>query len=141
LLRQFALHAQRRGVTVSTFGARNVEPSPDGVFFALAHAMGLAPGQSPLDALAAHPERTVLLVDTYELLTRLDAWLRETFLPQHSIETVVVVAGRNPLPLSWRTDRGWQSLVQVVPLRNLTAEQSRDYLTSRDVPDEQLASV
>ena len=31
----------------------------------------------------------------------------------------VVIAGRNPLPVSWRTDPGWQSFAQVVPLRNL----------------------
>src|SRR5258708_17147147 len=118
LLRQFALRAQRRRVSVSMLDARNVEPSPDGFLAALARASGLAEGQSPLEALASRAERQVLLVDTYELLTPLDSWLRETLPPHLPDETVVRLAGRNPLPLSWRTDPCWQSLVQVVPLRD-----------------------
>jgi hypothetical protein len=140
LLRQFSQGAQRHGATASAVDARNVEPSPDGFRFAQAQSMALALGQNPLDALVSD-RRHVLLVDTYELLTPLDNLLRETFLPQLPADTIVVLAGRNPLPISWRTDPGWQSLVQLLPLRNLTAEESRDYLASRDVPDEQFRSA
>jgi hypothetical protein len=141
LLRQFALRAQQHGLTAIEIDGRNVEPSPDGFLLALARAMGLSQGQSPLEALASRAERQVLLVDTYELLNPLDAWLRENFLPQLPVDAVVVLAGRNPLALAWRTDPGWQSLVQVVPLRNLTGDESRDYLASRHVPDDQFRTV
>src|SRR5919199_6633352 len=123
---------------------RAVEPSPDGFVDALRAALGLGPGVSPLDALAARPEfgpRQVLLVDTYEVLAPLDAWLRDVFLPQLPDHVLVVLAGRQPPAPAWRADPAWQELMRVVPLRNLRPEESRAYLAQRELPAAQHDAV
>src|SRR6185437_7282905 len=116
-------------------------PSPDSFTAALGLAMRLPPGRSPVAAWAEKAERNAIIVDTYELLSPLDNWLREVFLPQLPEQTLIVLAGRNPLPPTWSTDSGWQNLVRVVPLRNLTPDEGRAYLTRRAVPLDQHQAV
>ena len=53
----------------------------------------------------------------------------------------MVLAGRNPPSPGWRSDPGWQTLLRVLPLRNLSPEESRQYLTQRSVPDDQYQAV
>ena len=72
----------------------------------------------------------MILIDTYELLAPLDNWLREVFLPQLPENVLVVLAGRNPPSPGWRADPGWQTLVRVLPLRNLSSDESRAYLAA-----------
>jgi hypothetical protein len=84
--------------------------------------------------LAQRRDRLILIVDTYETLAPLDEWLREEFLPQLSQNTLIVLASRHPPDFSWRTDPGWQALLQVISLRNLSPEESRTYLTQRKIP-------
>jgi hypothetical protein len=114
--------------------ARTVEPSPESLIAALRGVMGLSPPDSPLDVLGSQLKRPVLLIDTYEALVPLDGWLREVFLPQLPGDTLVVLAGRNPPTPAWRTDPGWQALLHPLPLRNLSPEESRAYLTQRAIP-------
>ncbi len=141
LLGEFARLAQHASVDVATVDARYVDPSPDGFTAALSLAMNLSPGQSPVAALTERAARNAIVVDTYELLTPLDNWLREVFLPQFPENTLIVLAGRNPPPPSWSADPGWQNLVRLVPLRNLTPDEGRAYLTRRTVPLEQHQAV
>lgn len=141
LLAEYVRTGQAANVAVTTLDARSIDPSPDGFEFALGMALGLAPGEPPIAALAAANRRAVVLVDTYELLTPLDNWLRESFLPQLPEQTIVVLAGRNPPAPGWRTDPGWQNLVRIVSLRNLTPDESRAYLVRRAVPTDQHRAV
>ncbi len=123
--------------------ARNVEPAPDAFLNALRLALALDPAQAPAAALADRPGRRVILIDTYELLAPLDSWLREVFLPQlpEDVLVVVVVAGRKPPAPDWRADPGWQTFVRVLPLRNLSSDESRLYLAQRGVPADQCAAI
>jgi hypothetical protein len=144
LLGEFAALAEQAGARVLHLDGRNVEPSPDGFVDALRAALGLGPGASPLDALATCPEfgpRQVLLVDTYEVLAPLDAWLRDVFLPELPDHVLVVLAGRQPPAPAWRADPAWQELMRVVPLRNLRPEESRAYLAQRELPAAQHDAV
>ncbi|MCD6031982.1 MAG: hypothetical protein K0S78_4164 [Thermomicrobiales bacterium] len=135
LLGEFARIADEWGRWIIQLDGRNLAPSPAGFLLALGMAMGLAEDASPLDALAQQP-RSVLLIDTYEALAPLDAWLRETFLPQLPTQSLVVIAGRaRPAP-AWQTAPGWEDLVRVVSLRNLRPTESRAYLAARGVPDQ-----
>ena len=61
----------------------------------------------------------VLLVDGYELLTRLDRWFREHLLPSLPADSVVVLAGREPPVTAWISDFG--DMLTTVPLANLAA--------------------
>lgn len=76
----------------------------------------------------------VILIDSYELLLPLDDWLREEFFPQLSAHTLIVLASRRSPSLAWRTDPGWQALLQTVCLQNFTLEDSQRYLAQREVP-------
>ncbi|HLH73210.1 MAG TPA: ATP-binding protein [Chloroflexota bacterium] len=141
LLDEFVHLGQQVGISRISLDARYVDPSPDGFLAALGLAMGLSSGQAPLPVLASQSERRLILVDTYELLTPLDNWLREVFLPQLPEQTLIVLAGRQPPSVSWRTDPGWQNLIRIVPLRNLTPDESRLYLTRRQIPSDQHRGV
>lgn len=140
LLRQFVQLAQQRGVATATLDARAIDNAPDQFIAGLAQALGLAAGQDPLAHLHA-AGRTVILVDTYELLRPLDGWLRDSFLPQLSQEVLVVLAGRHPPGTAWREDPAWQQLTRALPLRNLSAEESRAYLGARGLPEERHARL
>jgi hypothetical protein len=133
LLGEFARLATDAGVPVMRLDGRDLDPSPAGFLAALGWALDEPPDRSPLEALALRP-RAVLMVDTYETLAPLDAWLRETLLPELPGGHLVVLAGRDPPAAGWLADAGWRDLARVVPLRNLRPSESRAYLAARGVP-------
>jgi hypothetical protein len=139
LLRECARVAAGAGGATALVDAHDVEPSPPAFVEALAAALG-ASGDPSLTWLADQPP-VVLLVDTYERLAPLDAWLRTTLLPQLPDRSLVVVAGRDPPSPAWTTDLGWGPLTRVVALRNLRPDESRAFLAGRGVPDERHESV
>jgi hypothetical protein len=67
--------------------------------------------------------------------------MRDVFLPQLPANVLTVSAGRQPPSIAWRTDPGWQSMMRILPLRNLSPAESRSYLQRRRVPDEQHEAV
>ena len=141
LLSQFARQAEQAGVSLLTIDARNMEPTPEAFLASICLALGIDLGQSPAEALASQATRSVLLVDTYELLSPLDDWLRDVFLPQLPESVLTVLAGRHPPSPAWRADPGWQPFLRPIALRNLTPEEGRDYLTQRSVPKDDLQAV
>lgn len=141
LLREFSFIAAQMKAQTIYLDSRNVEPSPDFFSFALSSAIGLSPTDSVAHFFAANPGRYIILIDTSELLAPLDSWLRDVFLPQLPANVLVVFAGRTPPSLAWRTDPGWQTMMRIVPLRNLSLEESRAYLTRRNVPAEDHEAV
>jgi len=86
--------------------------------------------------IANWPSTGVLLIDRYEILTALDGWLRETFLPQLPAQSVVVIASRNPPTSPWRTDIDWAELTRIAPLRDLRPDECQAYLTMRGIADD-----
>jgi hypothetical protein len=141
LLSQFARLAGEVEAPAYSLDARNVEPTPEAFMAGLCLAMGVDPTASPADALAARPGRHIIFVDTYELLAPLENWLRDAFLPQLPEDVLLVVASRNPPAPAWRADPGWQPYLRVLPLRNLSPDEGRDYLLQRNVPEDDLQSV
>ncbi|RUT03545.1 hypothetical protein DSM106972_051840 [Dulcicalothrix desertica PCC 7102] len=117
--------------------ARNLEAAPESFLAALRGIMGLQESESPLDILKVSNKRNILFIDTYENIATLDEWLREEFLPHLSLDTLIVLAGRTPPSLAWRSDAGWQALIRTLPLRNLSYEESLSYLARRDIPNTQ----
>jgi hypothetical protein len=71
------------------------------------------------------PARRVALLDTYELLTPLDGWLRTELLPEVPSDALLVIAGRQPPGAEWTADPGWRDLLRVVSLRNLPPADAR----------------
>jgi DNA-binding winged helix-turn-helix (wHTH) protein len=136
LLQELARVAEEAGRPVVRIDGRNIEPSAAGVAIALSrsHRSDAADVRSAVDAW---PAGGVLLVDTFELLAPVDEWLRSTLLPQLPARSLVVIAGRNEPAPQWRTDVAWAALTRIVPLGNLTAHESRTYLTRCGVAPEQ----
>lgn len=135
LLREFLSICEELQVPALHLDARTLDPSPD----AFLQALGAALRHSAPDAaggLDLGGGRRVILVDTYELLRPLDDWLRDVFLPELPESVLVVLAGRNPPAPAWRQDPGWHALVRLLPLRNLSPDESRRYLADRQVPVE-----
>ena len=137
LLREFAYTCKEAGIPAHYVDARNVEPSPDALMGALCSALGLANEERPLEAMAREPWRRVVLIDTYETLTSLGAWMTETFLPQLPENVLLVLASRNPPEPDWRVDPGWQRFIRTLRLQNLSRKESTAYLDRRNVPSDQ----
>ncbi len=136
LMGEFAYICDEQNIPAAQLDARNIEPAPESFLMALQTALGLAPPALALQHMAAWSQRHVILIDTYEKLAPLDAWLREVFLPQLPEDVLVVMASQYPPSSAWVADAGWQSLIRTIPLRNFSPEESRTYLNKREIPPE-----
>ena len=134
LLQEFALLSEQYGARPIYLDARHIDLSPDAFTKSLGTLLGQDKGDSIPDLLDASPRRTVILIDTYEALTPLDNWLRTTFLPQLPDTVLTVFAGRNSPDVAWQGDSGWQDLVRIISLRNLSQEEGRAFLHKRGLP-------
>ncbi len=140
LLREYARIAAACGRPVISLDGREIDPTPTGFLLALSQSLGLQ--HVDFDAVIANwPPTGTLLIDRYELLTTLDNWLRETFLPELPAQSLVVMASRPPPASSWRTDIDWADLTRILPLRDLLPHESQKYLTARGIPGDQHAAI
>ncbi len=141
LLRQYEWVGAQAGRHVVRLDARDVPPIPSEFLAELGRGAGLDPdAEDPMGGLA-DLKRLLLLVDTAELLTPLDTWLREHLLPALPGDAVVALAGRTPPALAWRTDPGWRGMVSILRLSNLSQEESRLLLEARGVSADQQAEA
>jgi hypothetical protein len=140
LLQEYVMLCEQAGVPTIYLDARSIDPTPETFSDALRRMVGAAAARTFSDVISEYA-RFVILIDTYETLTGLDGWLREHFLPALPGNTLVVLAGRDPLTPAWRADPGWQSLTRSIALRNLEPEESKRYLARRAVPPEQHQAV
>jgi hypothetical protein len=85
--------------------------------------------------------RTLVFVDTYELLAPIDDWVRETLLSDLPDNVVLVLGGRNAPSPGWRSDPAWGTLIRPFSLRNMSTDESLAYLRLRNVPEQQHADV
>ena len=125
LVGRFAEIARERGLDVLALDARDLAASSDALQLAVGPVLEPTAGSRP---------RPVLLVDTYELLADLDAWFREDLLPRLPADVLVVLAGRNAPAAGWRSDPGWTDMLEELPLRNLSPQDSLRYLDAVEVP-------
>jgi hypothetical protein len=124
------------GARVVRLDGRDLVPSPPAVL----QALGVleVPEEEGAIAGLSNSGRLVVLFDTYERLSPLDDWVRTRLLPRLPATALTVVAGRTPPDSAWRADPAWRELLRVVSLRNLSPEESRQYLQTCGVdPDRQ----
>ncbi|MGG5260392.1 LuxR C-terminal-related transcriptional regulator [Phycicoccus avicenniae] len=134
-----ALAAMPADVRCVHLDGRDVEPTPEGFCRAVGGALGIAdPAPTPATlARALDGRRTVLVVDTYEVLGLLDAWLRTRFLPAMPASTLTVLAGRDRPAAAWYSAPGWGGLVTELPLGALEPDDADALLRSRGLDAEQ----
>ncbi len=140
LLREFARGVISQAHTPLWLDGRQLDASPAGFLAALQEVLALTENQSPLEALAA-TVGLVLFIDTYELLAPLDAWLRNTFLPQLPADALVIIAGRQAPAAAWRADNGWGELTRIISLRNLHPTESEAYLVGQGISAAEIAAI
>lgn len=118
---------------------RDVEPTPRGLRRALGRVLGLPQAEPDVAALvrALAPQQAVLVIDTYEALRLLDAWLRTQFLPLLPATTLTVLAGRDRPAIAWHTTAGWQGLVAEFPLTSLSEHDADHFLRLRGLDERQ----
>jgi hypothetical protein len=127
LLDIYAGLAADAGASVVRLDGRDLLPSPPAVLQALAGVLEVPEGEGAIAGLS-DSGRLVVLVDTYERLAPLDDWVRTRLLPRLPATALTVVAGRVAPGSAWRADPAWRELLRVVSLRNLSPEDSRQYL-------------
>jgi hypothetical protein len=101
-------------------------PSPPAVLEALG-VLEVSEVESHLAKLSDEG-RLVIMFDTYERLGQLDEWVRTWLVPRLPATALTVLAGRAAPDSAWRADPAWRELLRVVSLRNLSPEDSRQYL-------------
>jgi hypothetical protein len=129
LLDVYAGLATEVGASVVRLDGRDLLPSPPAVLAALGSVLEVSEGEGAI-AGPSDGGRLVVLVDTYERLALLDDWVRTGLLPRLPATALTVTAGRMPPGAAWRADPAWLELLRVVSLRNLSPEESRQYLAA-----------
>ncbi|WP_412069249.1 ATP-binding protein [Rubrivirga sp. IMCC43871] len=122
LLDEAARLAAAAGRAVARVDGRDLDPSP-AAFARAAEAVLAEAGDGP----------RVLLVDTFEQIAALDAWLRRTFVPGLRASDMVVIAGRDRPAPEWRAD--YAGAAVTFRLRNLDADEAGAYLLARGIPE------
>jgi AAA ATPase domain len=132
LLDAFAAVAADAEACVVQVDGREVAGSPRGVLEAIGDVLEVPDGEHAI--LPPHGRQMVLLVDGYEWMAPIDAWVRSRLLPRLTASTLTVLAGRLPPRAEWRADPAWSDLLRVISLRNLDPDDARTYLDRRGVP-------
>jgi hypothetical protein len=85
-------------------------------------------------ALTARSAPALLLFDSYEVFTLLDAWMRQRLLPALPDRALVLLASQLPPSSAWTGAPEWQGLFRAMPLGPLADGAAIEMLTRLDVP-------
>ncbi|WP_232660293.1 AAA family ATPase [Pseudonocardia sp. TRM90224] len=129
--------AKAADVAVVRVDVRRSGPTPESVLSAIRDSAGT---DLPHPGLRSKPERssrTVLLVDSYDLVDDdADERLREELATLLPARTVVVIAGRRPPGPRWAADPAWRELLTTIRLGPLSPQDAVAYLAAEQVPEE-----
>ena len=126
LLQAAAVDARARGTLVVALDGRTFEPTERGFLTALGSALGRPlPTITDATSALAGDARVLLIIDTYEQLRLLDAWLRQAFVPALPENARLLLAGRDT-PSAWHRDLG--DLLRTIRLDNLNDQAARTLL-------------
>lgn len=135
LLRTWAAECERRGRRIAWLDGASLPESRGAAWEAVTAALGVtARGPEELPAALEDDARIVVVIDAFEQLGELEAWLRDVLLPALPVDVAVLMAGRAPLASEWSLDPGWARLLRRVALGPLSRTEAATYLRSRDIP-------
>jgi hypothetical protein len=116
LLLQCLQIAEETGIFCVWLDARTCTESPSG-FLATLHSL-LFPSFHPRETVAnpisdivgtLNERRTLLCIDNYDHLQKIDGWLREAFFPELPARNLLIIlAGRQDLMVEWQFDPAWR---------------------------------
>lgn len=120
LLREVCRRARDRGFTVAWLEGRDLPPFPEVVSAALTDV--------------ADAERPLIVVDTFELVSSLEGYLRDVAMPGLPDHALVLIASRLKPSRSW-FEGGWHTVVTAVQLEPLPDDDLRQLATNLGVND------
>lgn len=133
LLEAFVERLGREEIPWRTLDCDAVAPTEPGFLSALGDRLGrpvptIAAAAAAVSALGP---RVLLILDQYERLRLLDAWMREELVPALPASVRLVVAGRTVPVETWAGAPGWSGLVQTMTLGPLPDDEARALLVRR----------
>lgn len=140
LLYEFKRLCQEAGVQAHYLDTRTTEADPVAFVRAIRGVLGIGEDVQPESVIGASG-RHVLMLDTFESMYALEQWLYNEFFPELNESVFIVVAGRYPPSTIWTDNPGWRSLIKASPLRNLSPDESRQYLLKTGLPEVHHQSV
>jgi len=143
LLQALGARLAAAGWHVVPLDGGHTEPTPAGVLQALATAVGAptATLAGLTDALAGAGAPVALLVDGYEALGLVDAWMRRALIPALPADIRLVLATRLPPGPQWTQAAEWRGLVRVHPLGPLDDAAARALLRRLGVAEARLDPI
>jgi hypothetical protein len=130
ILARLADLAEAGGSRVLYVDARTIEPTDRGLLAGL-RAVAELPDVSLAEtakALGQSPETLVIVLDNYELLYVLDAWVRQQFVPALPANVRLMIGSRVPPLPGWTLAPEWQGLFASIPLPTLDDDEARELL-------------
>src|SRR6266436_4585448 len=129
--------ARERSGSVLALDGKLIEPTPHGFLSEMANGLGCEPGLAAVSgSLAGLPEPVLIALDGYELLTLLDAWLRQVLIPALPEKARVLVCSRLPPSPGWLEAPEWRGLLRVLRLEGLDEEAANELLRSFGIDDD-----
>jgi hypothetical protein len=145
LLAALAPRLAEAGAHVVRLDGRTIEPTPSGFFAALGEALGtralLGNSEAAARAIDSDPRPTAILIDEYDRIRLLDAWLRNEVLPAQADRTRWLFAGRFAPHAGWLTTAGWSEAVLSLRLDSLDEAACRALLERRGIASESMAPI
>jgi AAA ATPase domain len=126
LLREIARRARDLGIRVVAIDGRELGPAPGALEAALRKAE---------DA-----DRLLVLLDSYERMVALDAYIRQELLPELPDRALVLIAGRGAPDPGWFTG-GWEALTARIDLTGLPPAEARRLLAARGLTDGRVTGI
>jgi energy-coupling factor transporter ATP-binding protein EcfA2 len=139
LVKEYADLCREESISFIRIDGRDINAAPQNFITALQEQLQTA--EDVFATLQKRGSKFVLFIDTYEKLTPIDDWMRQEFLPQMSDNVLTVLSGRKAPSKNWVLDNGWQQLMKVLQIRNLSPTESRQLLLKRNVPEQEVDSI
>ncbi|MEI9940825.1 MAG: winged helix-turn-helix domain-containing protein [Pseudomonadota bacterium] len=145
LLAALAPRLADRGARVARLDGRTIEPTPRGLLAALGAALDARAPFDDVEAMAreldSEPRATAIVIDEYDRIRLLDAWLRHELLPAQPDRTRWLFAGRFSPHAAWLTTPGWSDAVLSLRLGSLDDASCRALLARRGIAGESMAPM
>ncbi|WP_437528558.1 AAA family ATPase [Sorangium sp. So ce726] len=136
LLQMFARDARHRSVRIEQIDCRNIEPTLQDVVTAIEHA-GLFTSSCDTTGLP----QLVVAVDSYEYIQAIDPRLCCELVRRLRGGNLLVLAGRTPPSVEWRSQPLWRTGIVPIALRNLNSADSRTFLMRRGIKDQAISTI
>lgn len=136
LLQIFANDARHRSVRVGQIDCRNIEPTLRDVVAAIEHAGLPTPNRD-----ASGLPQLVVTIDSYEYLQSIDPRLCCELVRRLRGDNLLVLAGRTPPSVEWRSQPLWRTGIVPIALRNLNSADSRTFLMRRGIKDQAVSTI